>query len=74
MSNYCFLCKHTRADDSVEVECGNNAENSVQLDMCEAHMKEFDDLGYTFQEKYGQQIEDEWLEAQLARADSLKDD
>src|ERR1700690_568472 len=73
MSSYCFLCKHTKAEDAIEVECGNNAENSVMLYLCEAHLKEAEDTGYDFQCKYSDQIENEWLEGQLAHADALRD-
>jgi len=74
MSNYCVLCKHSKAEDAIEFECGNNAENSIQLWLCEAHLKEAEDTGYDFQEKYADKIENEWLETQLARADMMKDE
>ena len=74
MITYCVLCKHTKAEDRIEVECGNNAENSVWLDLCEAHLKEADDPNIYLEEKYGEQIENEWLETQLAQADAMKDE
>jgi hypothetical protein len=72
MSSYCFICKHTKAEDSIEVECGNNAENSVTLPLCEAHLQEAEDTGYDFQCKYAEKIEEEWLENQLGHADMLR--
>jgi|WetSurMetagenome_2_1015567.scaffolds.fasta_scaffold212049_3 hypothetical protein len=74
MSKYCVLCKHTKAEDSIEVECGNNAENSVNLWLCEAHLKEADDDYSAFSDKYGEKIESEWMESMCCRADMLKDD
>lgn len=52
----CSLC-NSDATDSIEVECGNNAEYSLVLDLCEEHWKEQEELGYKFDEKYGGKIE-----------------
>ena len=73
MSNYCVLCKRTKADDGVEIECGNNAENSVILYMCEAHMAEFENDEWAFRDKYSDKIEGEWLKNMLSYADSLRE-
>ncbi len=53
----CSLCEKD-AIDSFEVECGNNAEYSIELNVCEEHLKENEDLGYKFDEKYGAKFEE----------------
>jgi hypothetical protein len=45
------------AEDSFEVECGNNAEYCITLNLCRTHLRESDDLGHAFEEKYGKEIE-----------------
>jgi hypothetical protein len=72
MKRHCALCRN-EAPDSIDLECGNNAENSVALWLCDAHYDEFEKDNYAFQDKYADKIEDEWLETQLAQADALKD-
>ena len=52
----CSLC-HREADDSIDVECGNNAEYSITLNLCAEHLKESETLGYGFDQKYGAEIE-----------------
>ena len=52
----CSLC-NSEAVDSIEVECGNNAEYAISLNLCEAHLNESQETGYAFEEKYGRQIE-----------------
>lgn len=52
----CSLCG-SYAIDSINVECGNNAEYLISLRLCEDHFKEQEDLGYKFDEKYGAKIE-----------------
>lgn len=52
----CSLCGQP-AIDSWEVECGNNAEYSIVLNVCEEHLKESEDLGYGFDEKHGGKFE-----------------
>jgi hypothetical protein len=52
----CSLCEKI-AVDSFEVECGNNAEYSIQLNVCEEHLKESENMGYGFDEKYGLEFE-----------------
>lgn len=74
MSNYCALCKHTKAEDSIEFECGNNAENSVSVWLCEAHLKEAEESEYAFRDKYAEKLESEWMESQICRAEALRDD
>jgi hypothetical protein len=60
----CFL-DGNEAVDSFEVECGNNAEYTIMLNVCEKHADESDKLGYGFDEKYGKEIEklnnERWL-------------
>ena len=73
MSNYCVLCKRSKATDGIEIECGNNAENSVMLWLCEEHMAEFDNDEWAFRDKYSDKIEGAWLENMLSYADSLRD-
>lgn len=72
MSSYCTLCKHTKAEDSLEFETGNNAEYSVFVPLCEAHIKEAEDTGYDFEEKYAEQILEELYESQRCEADFLR--
>ena len=74
MSKYCVLCKRAKAEDCIEIECGNNAENSVNLWLCESHLKEAEDDICSFSDKYGEKIEEEWMESMFCRADALKDD
>lgn len=52
----CSFC-NSEAVDSVEVECGNNAEYSIEIKLCETHLKEQEETGYKFEEKYGARIE-----------------
>lgn len=41
----------------MEVECGNNAEYSIVINLCDEHLKEEESTGYAFEEKYGARIE-----------------
>lgn len=68
----CAICKNI-APDSIEIECGNNAENSVALWLCEPHLDEFEKDEWAFRDKYDDKIEGEWLEDMLSYADSLRD-
>lgn len=52
----CSLCI-CEAIDSFSVECGNNAEYSIELNVCDSHLKESERLGYNFEEKYRKEIE-----------------
>jgi len=52
----CFLDGND-AVDSFDVECGNNAEYSITLNVCQQHLEESEKLGYGFEEKYGATIE-----------------
>jgi len=52
----CSFCKN-EAVDSMDVECGNNAEYSITVNLCKKHLKESDATGYKFEEKYGARIE-----------------
>lgn len=71
MKGHCGLCKH-EAVESIEFECGNNAENSVAMYLCENHLAEYDKDEYAFQDKYANQIEVGWMEDMLSYADSLR--
>lgn len=51
----CDLCKEPAAD-CLDFETGNGAEYSVSMSLCEAHLKEAEDTGYDFEEKYAEQI------------------
>jgi hypothetical protein len=42
--------------DCLDFETGNNAEYAVSVSLCEAHLKEAEDMGYDFEEKYAEQI------------------
>lgn len=53
----CSFCEG-EAIDGMEVECGNNAEYSITIDLCESHSQEQERLGYKFEEKYGKRIEE----------------
>lgn len=65
----CQLCKEP-AVGFLDFETGNNAEYGVTLSLCEAHCKEAEDIGYAFEEKYGQQILDALYETWRALADA----
>lgn len=69
----CVLC-HRKAFTSIEIECGNNAENMVTLELCYTHLREAEKEPCDFSDTYGEKIEEEWLENQLVRADMLKED
>ena len=56
MASKCSFCK-SDAIDSMDVECGNNAEYSITVNLCDVHAKEADELDYKFNEKYGAIIE-----------------
>jgi hypothetical protein len=56
MTMKCSLCKK-EAIDSTDVECGNNAEYSITLNLCHSHCHEYEKLGYEFEEKYGKEIQ-----------------
>lgn len=51
----CELCKEPCLDLLV-FETGNNAEYTVEVPLCESHIKEYDDTGYDFETKYAEQI------------------
>lgn len=51
----CELCKN-KATDELEFETGNNAEYAVSVAFCDDHLKEAEDTGYDFEEKYAEQI------------------
>ncbi len=53
----CSFCPK-EAEDSLEVECGNNAEYSIELNLCAEHLKEQEKTGYAFEQKYGKEIEE----------------
>jgi hypothetical protein len=55
MTAKCELCEQPGVD-SLEFETGNNAEYAVSVLLCEAHLKEAEDIGYDFEEKYAEQI------------------
>lgn len=71
MKGHCSLCKEP-AIESIEFECGNNAENSVAMYLCQNHLDEYDKDEYAFQSKYADKIEGEWMEDMLSYADSLR--
>jgi replication-associated recombination protein RarA len=52
----CSFCVKESVD-SMSVECGNNAEYSITVYLCDDHLKESEELGYKFDEKYGDKIE-----------------
>lgn len=54
--NRCSLCKK-EAEDCIEVECGNNAENTLILNLCKEHSEEQERIGSEFDKKYGHIIE-----------------
>mgnify|MGYP007031191476 CR=1 FL=1 len=56
MTPKCSFCE-SEAVDSMVVECGNNAEYSIEINLCESHLKEEEATGYKFEEKYGDRIE-----------------
>lgn len=68
----CWLCKEPSVD-SLEFEAGNNAEYQVAIPLCEAHLKEEEETGYDFREKYGEQIEAALVERWASEADHLRD-
>jgi hypothetical protein len=68
----CLFCKE-QAIDEMEFETGNGANYTVQIPMCEVHLKELEDTGYDFEEKYAEQIYDEYCEDLRGRADMLHD-
>lgn len=68
----CAICK-SPAEDSIEFECGNGAENSVDMYLCESHLAECEKDECAFQDKYAEKIESEWLSDMLSYADSLHD-
>jgi hypothetical protein len=67
----CQLCKESDID-SLEFEAGNNAEYMVSIPLCEAHLKEEEETGYAFREKYGEQIEEALYESWRRQADALR--
>ena len=69
----CFLCRQPSVDTMV-FETGNNAEYKVEPNMCEVHFKEAEDTGYSFEEKYAEQILDCLYESWRNQADYLKDE
>ena len=66
----CALCKQPDVD-SLDFETGNNAEYSVSVRLCEGHMKEAEDAGYDFEEKYAEQILEELYESWRGQADAI---
>jgi len=53
----CHLCEK-QAVDKLDFEAGNNAEFPVTIRLCEEHLKEEEETGYAFQQKYGSKIDD----------------
>ena len=51
----CFL-DGKAAVDGMMFETGNNAEIAVDLDLCADHLKEQEDTGYAFEQKYSYEI------------------
>lgn len=68
----CRFCK-TEAVDEMEFETGNGANYQVSIPMCEIHLKELEETGYDFEEKYAEQIYDEYWEDLRGRADAMRD-
>jgi hypothetical protein len=60
----CSLCQCI-AIDGMMVECGNNAEYQIYLNLCFSHSNQADELGYQFEEKYShifeQLLAEKWL-------------
>lgn len=68
----CRFCK-TKAVDEMEFETGNGANCQVSIPMCEVHLKELEDTGYNFEEKYAEQICDEYFENLRGQADAMRE-
>jgi hypothetical protein len=59
--------------ESLEFEAGNNAEYQVSIPLCEGHLKEEEETGYDFREKYGEQIEAALVDHWASLVDHLRD-
>lgn len=68
----CALCKNP-VEDSLEFETGNNAEYQVEMPLCEVHLKEAEETGYDFEEKYAEQILERLYENWRGAADAAKE-
>jgi hypothetical protein len=51
-----LLCNEPMVD-TLEFEAGNNAEVPVQVPLCDAHLREAEELDYDFQVKHADKIE-----------------
>lgn len=68
----CRFCK-TEAVDEMEFETGNGANYQVFIPMCEVHLKELEDTGYDFEEKYAEQIYGEYCEDLRGQIDAMRE-
>lgn len=71
MKQKCCFCK-SKAEDSIEFECGNGANSSVAIWLCTGHLDEYEKDEYAFHDKYADQIEGEFMENLISYADSLR--
>jgi len=68
----CSICKEPSVD-SLEFETGNNAKHQTTVNLCEAHMKEAEETGYDFEQKYAEQILECLYEDWRDLGDALRD-
>lgn len=73
MVGKCALCRFA-AVDSLDFETGNNAEHSVAVPLCAAHVAEAERTGYDFEEKYAAEILERLYESWRGQADHLLDE
>ncbi len=52
----CSLEDNKEAVDSIVIETGNNAEIPITVYLCEKHLKEQEETGYAFEEKYAKRF------------------
>jgi hypothetical protein len=69
----CSFCKEPMVD-SFETEAGNNAELSVDVQLCEKHFREYEMDEYALLSKHAAKIDDMAYERLIDHADMMRDD
>lgn len=67
----CSLCNKI-AVDGMDIETGNNAEETISINLCEDHLDEQEKTGYAFEEKYSRKFMDLVREKYISMADGLE--
>ena len=67
----CSLCNKI-AVDGMDIETGNNAEESISINLCEDHLDEQEKTGYKFEQKYSEEFLKMLQDKYCAMADSYE--